>query len=164
MDAVGGIELTETGTPSYILRDLSEYATLAFIASFDVPEAPKYGTKLASTTSPPSQQQQQQKRITYIALAKICMPKLADLFLQFKDKDEIFVDEIVEAILSAYSVPIKLKYECPPPSKFGKDPPLWKTATSCFLKVVREVGPRIGALGPSERWVMYQSRRNADAG
>ncbi|KAH9018228.1 hypothetical protein EDB83DRAFT_2528502 [Lactarius deliciosus] len=125
MDAVGGIELTETGTPSYILRDLSEYATLAFIASFDVPEVPKHGTKLAATASPPTSQQQ--KRITYIALAKICMPKLADLFLQFKDEDEVFVDEIVEAVLSAYAVPIKL---------------------NCFLKIVKEVGPRVGALGP----------------
>ncbi|KAH9049809.1 hypothetical protein EDB83DRAFT_2553433 [Lactarius deliciosus] len=106
MDAVGGIELTETGTPSYIPRDLSEYATLAFIASFDVPEVPKHGTKLAATASLPTSQQQ--KRITYIALAKICMPKLADLFLQFKDEDEVFVDEIVEAALSAYAVPIKL--------------------------------------------------------
>ncbi|KAH9049815.1 hypothetical protein EDB83DRAFT_2543167 [Lactarius deliciosus] len=155
MDAVGGIELTETGTPSYILRDLSEYATLAFIASFDVPEVPKHGTKLAATTSPPTSQQQ--KRITYIALAKICMPKLADLFLQFKDKDEVFVDEIVEAVLSAYAVPIKLKYECPPPSKFGKDPPLWKTATSCFLKIVKEVGPRVGALGPKLSPVRVES-------
>ncbi|KAH9013194.1 hypothetical protein EDB84DRAFT_1533406 [Lactarius hengduanensis] len=155
MDAVGGIELTETGTPSYILRDLSEYATLAFIASFDVPEVPKHGTKLAATTSPPTSQQQ--KRITYIALAKVCMPKLADLFLRFKDKDEVFVDEIVEAVLSAYAVPIKLKYECPPPSKFGKDPPLWKTATSCFLKIVKEVGPRVGALGPKLSPVRVES-------
>ena len=150
MDAVGGIELAEAGTPSYILRDLSEYATLAFIASFDVP-----------TTSQPTSQPQ--KRITYIALAKICMPKLADLFLQFKDKEEIFVDEIVEAVLSAYAVPIKLKYECPPPSKFGKDPPLWKTATSCFLKIVKEVGPRISALGSSERWGYIPSCCDADA-
>ena len=150
MDAVGGIELTETGTPSYILRDLSEYATLAFIASFDVPESARQETtKIASTTSQP------QKRITYIALAKICMPKLADLFLQFKDKDEVFVDEIVEAVLSAYAVPIKLKYECPRPSKFGKDPPLWKTATSCFLKIVKEVGPRIDALGSSKRFCYF---------
>ena len=161
MEAVGGIELTETGTPSHILRDLSEYATLAFIASFDVPEVPKHEAKLAATTSPSAQQQQ--KRITYIALAKICMPKLAELFLQFKDKDEVFVDEIVEAVLSAYAVPIKLKYECPPPSKFGKDPPLWKTATTCFLKIVKEVGPRINTLGPSERWIMYHSRCDADA-
>jgi hypothetical protein len=151
MDAVNGIELSEAGAPSYILRDLSEYATLAFIASFDVPQARKQSVDPsatsqapATTTTPP-----QQKRITYIALTKVCMPKLAELFLQFKDKDEIFLDGSVEAVLSAYAVPVKLKYDCPPPSKFGKDAPLWKTATTCFLKVVKEIGPQIDTLGSS---------------
>lgn len=31
---------------------------------------------------------------------------------------------------------MKLKYDCPAPSKSGKDMPLWKTATQSFLKVV----------------------------
>jgi hypothetical protein len=154
VDTVNGIELTEVGAPSLILRDLSEYATLAFIASFDVPRAQSLGSissataqaplpATAATTSPP------RKRITYIALTKMCMPRLADLFLQFKEKDEIFVDGTVEALFSAYAVPIKLKYECPPPSKFGKDLPLWKTATTCFLKIVKEVGPQVGVLDSS---------------
>jgi hypothetical protein len=56
----------------------------------------------------------QHKRITYIALAKMCMPKLAELFRQFKEKDEVFGDGTVGAVLSVYAVPIKLKYECPP--------------------------------------------------
>jgi hypothetical protein len=77
------------------------------------------------------------------------MPRLADLFLQFKEKDEIFVDGTIDALFSAYAVPIKLKYECPLPSKFGKDLPLWKTATTCFLKIVKEVGPQVGALDSS---------------
>jgi len=37
VDTANGIELTEPGAPSHILRVLSEYATLAFIASFDGP-------------------------------------------------------------------------------------------------------------------------------
>jgi hypothetical protein len=148
VDTVNGIELTEAGAASLILRDLSEYATLAFIASFDVPEVHKPSAKLSAGASAPAAMLPQQKRITYIALAKMCMPKLAELFLQFK-KDEIFVDETIEAILSAYAIPIKFKYDCPPPSKFGKDPPLWKTATSCVLKVVKEIGPRINALSSS---------------
>jgi len=73
----------------------------------------------------------QHKRITYTALAKMCMPKLVELFLQFKEKDEVFVDGAVGAVSSVYAVPIKLKYECPPSSKFGKDPPQRKMATSC---------------------------------
>jgi hypothetical protein len=80
------------------------------------------------------------KRIAYIPLAKLCMPTLAELLQQFKEKDEVFVKGIVGAVLSAYAVPIKLKYECPPSSKFGKDLPLW-IATSCFLNIVKEIGP-----------------------
>ena len=125
MNTVNGIELAEAGAPSLIPRHLSEYATLAFIASFDVPHAHKHSAEpsIATQASDSMTTAPQRKRITYIAVAKLCTPKLAELFLQFKDKDEIFVDGTVEAILSAYAVPIKLN-ECPPPSKFGKDPPL----------------------------------------
>jgi hypothetical protein len=151
MDTVNGIELKEAGVPSYILRDLSEYATLAFIASFDVPRARgQQSTELPTATqSPTTMTTPLRKRITYIALAKMCMPKLAELFLRFRERDEIFVDGSVEAVLSAYAVPIKLKYDCPLPSKFGKDAPLWKTATVCFLQVVKEIGAQIDVLGSS---------------
>jgi hypothetical protein len=151
MDTVDGIELTEVGASSYILRDLSEYATLAFIASFDVPQAPKpQSAEPSASTQAPATTPPQRKRITYIALAKMCMPRLAELFSRFKGEDGMFADGTVEAVLSAYAVPIKLKYDCPPPSKFGKDAPLWKTATACFLKVVKEIGPQINtALGSS---------------
>lgn len=154
MDAVNSIELTEPGAPSYILRDLSEYATLAFIASFDVPQTHRQGAKPSAAVQASGTAVPQHKRITYIALAKMCMPRMAELFLQFKEKDEVFVDGTVEAVLSAYAVPIKLKYECPPPSKFGKDLPLWKTATTCFLKIVKEIGPQIDALGSSMIWML----------
>jgi hypothetical protein len=128
---------------------MSEYATLAFIASFDVPQAHGQSAKPFSAFSAPASMTPQHKRITYIALAKMCMPKLAELFLRFKERDEVFVDGTVDAVLSAYAVPIKFKYECPPSSKFGKDPPLWKTATSCFLNIVEEIGPQINVLGSS---------------
>ena len=149
MDTVNSIELTETGAPSHILGDLSEYATLAFIASFDVPQTHREGAKLSATLQLPGTVLPQHKQITYIALAKMCIPRIAELFLQFKEKDEVFVDGTVESVLSAYAVPIKLKYECPPPSKFGKDPPLWKTATTCFLKIVKEIGPQVDVLDSS---------------
>ena len=46
----------------------------------------------------------------------------------------------------AYSIPIKLKYECPAPSKYGKDLPLWKTATTSFLRVVKECANQMQTL------------------
>ncbi|KAJ6525079.1 hypothetical protein DFH09DRAFT_1250788 [Mycena vulgaris] len=118
------LDLSAPGCPSLVMRDLSEFATLPFLAAFDVPPNPKAQTP--------------QKRITYIALAKKIMPMLVDLFLRFKAREEIYVDGTIEAVLSAYSIPVKLKYDCPPASKFGHDLPLWKTATSNFLRVVKE--------------------------
>ncbi|KAJ4490805.1 hypothetical protein J3R30DRAFT_3752338 [Lentinula aciculospora] len=131
MTTIGGIDLSAPGTPSLVLRDLSEFVTLPFLAAFDVPPDPKSSTPA--------------KRITYIALAKKTMPKLVELCLQFKDRLELYSEGTLEAVLSAYSIPVKLKYDCPAPSKHGKDPPLWKTATTCFLRIIKECSPQVTA-------------------
>jgi hypothetical protein len=86
MGTIEGIDLSIPGSPSLVMRDLSEYATLPFLAAFDVPVQPKSQT-------PP-------KRITYIAISKKTMPMLVDLFLRFKDQTEIYVDGTLEAVLS----------------------------------------------------------------
>lgn len=115
----------------------------------------------------PSSSAKPQKRVSYIALSKKAMPQLVDLFLRFKTNPEIYVNGTLEAVLSvsrmylhlhnyrlnivrqAYSIPIKLKYDCPAPSKFGKDPPLWKTATTAFLVIVREFALQLKNLDDS---------------
>ncbi|KAG5638067.1 hypothetical protein H0H81_002035 [Sphagnurus paluster] len=140
MDTIEGVDLSVAGSPSLVLRDLSEYATLPFLAAFDAPPLPK-------TQTPP-------KRITYIAISKKTLPMLVDLFLRFKESAEIYTDGTLEAVLSAYSIPVKLKYDCPAPSKFGKDPPLWKTATTSFLQIVKECTVEINKPGqdiPTDR-------------
>ncbi|KAJ2924060.1 hypothetical protein H1R20_g13035, partial [Candolleomyces eurysporus] len=143
METVESIDLSVEGSPSLVMKDLSEYATLAFLAAFDVQPQPNSHTP-----------QTPQKRVTYIALSKKAMPMLVDLFMRFRSSLEIYTDGTLEAVLSAYSIPIKLKYDCPSPSKFGKDQPLWKTATSCFLRIIKESAPQIKAFGeemPDER-------------
>ncbi|GLB42717.1 putative C-terminal region of Mon2 protein [Lyophyllum shimeji] len=138
METIEDIDLSVPGSPSLVLRDLSEYATLPFLAAFDVPPIP-------NTSTPP-------KRITYIAISKKILPILVDLFMRFKDSIDIYIDGTLEAVLSAYSIPVKLKYDCPAPSKFGKDLPLWKTATTSFLRIVKECAARINREEiPSER-------------
>jgi len=86
--------MTSPGVPSLILHDLSEYATLPFMAAFDAP---------SSATKP-------KKRVSYIALAKKAMPRLVDLFLGFKANPEIYINGTLEAILSVSCV-------APPPGK-----------------------------------------------
>ncbi|KAK2460493.1 hypothetical protein APHAL10511_007499 [Amanita phalloides] len=123
VDTILSIDLSIAGSPSLVIRDLSEYTTLPFLASFEL-----QGQN--SKTGP--------SKITYIALAKKMMPLLVELYSRFKDSVNVYMDGTVEALLSAYSIPIKMKYECPAPSKFGNDAPLWKTATECFLRIVKE--------------------------
>ena len=89
MDTIINIDLTTKGSPSLVIRDLSEYATLAFLAGFDVQPQPKSQTP-----------QTPQKRVTYIALSKKTMPLLVDLLMQFKADPEIYVDGTFEAVLS----------------------------------------------------------------
>lgn len=43
----------------------------------------------------------------------------------------------------AFALPMKLKYDCPAPSKYGSDDPLWKTATVSFLHIVRQLLPAL---------------------
>ena len=80
------IDLSIPGSPSLVIHDLSEYATLPFLAAFDV--------------QPGSRSQSPPKRITYIALSKKTMPMLVELFLRFKADVGIYVDGTVESILS----------------------------------------------------------------
>ncbi|KAF8340513.1 uncharacterized protein EI90DRAFT_3279123 [Cantharellus anzutake] len=131
IQAVEAIKLTVRFSPSLVLSDLSEFATLAFVAAFEV----------ESNSGP--QNSAASKQVTYIALAKYAMPKLVDLYLIHKTELDIYNDGTLERVLSSYSIPMKLKYDCPAPSKFGSDEPLWKTATTNFLKIVRELGQSI---------------------
>lgn len=92
MEAVDSIELTAQGVISLVLRDLSEYATLPFLAAFDI-QTPNSSSlaKVSRTAS---------SRVTYIALSKKTMPQLVDLFLRFKDEAVIYADGTVETIFA----------------------------------------------------------------
>ncbi|KAL5513923.1 hypothetical protein ACEPAG_2684 [Sanghuangporus baumii] len=147
VETINDIDLSVPGAASLVLRDLSELLTLPYLGAFDVQDA-NYDP------SRPIKDSRRSNRVTYIALTKKVMPMLRDTFLRFRDADLIYIDGTLEAIFSAYAVPIKLKYECPAPSKFGNDLPLWKSATSAFLLIVRETSQRLRTAGteiPDER-------------
>jgi hypothetical protein len=95
MHAFEELDLSIDGVPSITLCDLSEYATLAFVAAFDVQEVQ---TVLAS----PMEQKKRPapKRVTYIALSKKTMPWLVQLYAKFKGQLDIYVDETLERVLS----------------------------------------------------------------
>ncbi|KAG8975493.1 hypothetical protein FRC05_005562 [Tulasnella sp. 425] len=135
LDAIEKIQLSVPGAPSALISDVAEYSTLAFLAAFDYEEPPLPG--MAADRKRPT------KRVTYIALAKQTMPRLLQLYLRFKNVKDIYEDGTIESVFSAFSIPMKLKYDAPAPSKFGSDPPLWKTATTNFLDIAKEAAKMI---------------------
>jgi hypothetical protein len=98
MSVISTVSLVVPSSPSLVLSDLSSYATLPFLASFDVQDhSPQNNSASAVESKPP---RRAPKRVTYIALAKKTMPMLVDLYLKYKDSMEIYTDGTVEAVLS----------------------------------------------------------------
>ncbi|OCF58554.1 hypothetical protein L486_04587 [Kwoniella mangroviensis CBS 10435] len=110
------------------LNDLAEFASLAYFSAGEPSSATGTGTSTGV-------------KVTYVGLTKWSMPKMVDILGENRSSPkgkgkEIYEDGTMENVLGAYSIPIKLKYDCPPANKFGEDPPLWKTAMTTFVAVL----------------------------
>ncbi|KAG9054789.1 hypothetical protein FS842_004111 [Serendipita sp. 407] len=146
------IDLLVPGAPSLLLGDLAHFVTLAFTSSSDLHEL---------STSPRVNDNIKVKKVTYIALCKRVMPLLAHLYSRFKNLADIYGNGTVEAVLTAYSIPIKLKYNCPAPSKFGADLPLWKLASTSFISVAKDCSPRISEMKDLAKTIGGYRRRSS---
>ena len=87
---------------SIVLSDLAEFASLAYFGEKDT-------------------------RLSFVAVSKFSLPMMGQVFERCSSEVALYEDGTVESIIAAYSIPIKLKYDCPAPSKYGNDLPLWKT-------------------------------------
>ncbi|WVQ70582.1 hypothetical protein IAR50_000101 [Cryptococcus sp. DSM 104548] len=102
--------------PNLVLSSLAEFATLAYVGV--------------------GGQQDTGAKLTYVALSKWSMRKIEGIFEGASKNKQLYEDGTVEGIISMYSIPIKLKYDCPPANRFGDDPPLWRTATLVFSSIL----------------------------
>ncbi|BGP03886.1 Endocytosis and vacuole integrity protein [Rhodotorula toruloides] len=133
LEVVAVIKLDDVpGAASAVLSDLSEYLKFAFVAPFE--------------TSPASGMGLGGQRVTYVALAKEVMPHVQWLYRKYSDEPSVYEQGAVERMLQAYTLPMRLKHDCPAPAKFGSAEPLWKTATVNYLKAVRDVVSALGTL------------------
>ena len=125
--------------PSLILSNLAEFASLAYMGNDST-------------------------KLTYVALSKYSMPKMAEIFGRHSDEENLYEDGTVESMIGvgldaslidradlvqAYSIPIKLKYDCPTANKYGEDPPLWKTVSA------RSMGPLRARADPSKAMITF---------
>ncbi|KAK8850458.1 hypothetical protein IAR55_004376 [Kwoniella newhampshirensis] len=101
--------------PSIVLGDLAEFSSLAYM-----------GVAEQSSGS----------KLTYVALSKWAMPKMGEVLEKKAREKELYDDGTIESILGAYAIPIKLKYDCPAPNRFGDDPPLWRTAMITLASIL----------------------------
>lgn len=131
LEIISEIDLSVSGSPSLVMYDMSELLTLPFLGAFDV-------RSVSLDPNRPVRETRSSKRVTYVALMKKVMPLLLETYLRFKDNPDIYTDKTLESVFSSFAVPIKLKYECPAPSNYGNDTPLWKTATTTFLHILKE--------------------------
>ncbi|GAA5884135.1 hypothetical protein JCM6882_002154 [Rhodosporidiobolus microsporus] len=129
LEVVAVIKLDDVpGAAAAVLSDLSEYLKLAFVAPF---EAEPDSSLLGRAKVP--------QQVTYIALTKEVMPHVQWLYRKYREDVSVYQQGAVRRMLEAYSLPLRLKHDCPSPAKFGSAEPLWKTATVNFLKAVRDV-------------------------
>ncbi|BGO96049.1 hypothetical protein NBRC10512_005991 [Rhodotorula toruloides] len=146
LEVVAVIKLDDVpGAASAVLSDLSEYLKLAFVAPFE--------------TSSASGMAMGGQRVTYVALAKEVMPHVQWLYRKYSDEPSVYEQGAVERMLQVYTLPMRLKHDCPAPAKFGSAEPLWKTATVNYLKAVRDVVSALGTLDlppPTEEAVWTQ--------
>lgn len=127
LNVIQALEMDDNGIPPLVLRDLSEYMTLAFLSPESASEAKGY-------TSP---SQRRYSSVTYIALNKRCSRMVVELFKRYIDNVALYSEGVFEAIIGAYGLPMKLKYDCPPSYKHGEDKtPLWKLATTNLLEIL----------------------------
>jgi hypothetical protein len=91
MDTITDIDLDVPVSPSLVMRDLADCATLRlpFLAAVDV----QPHSRIQQPHTP-------QKRISYILLSKGTMPMLVELFLRFKANVDVYVDRTSESVLS----------------------------------------------------------------
>lgn len=100
IDIIQAIDLAESGAPSLVMRDLSEFSSLAFLAGFHA-----HATLVSAPGSPVTPvPTSTRKHVTYIGLSKKTMPMLVELYMRFKDHTEIYEDGTLEAVLSVSEV------------------------------------------------------------
>ena len=68
-------------------------------------------------------------KYTYVGMSKAIMPRMVTLVETHMGDKDLIKSGTIEGVLEAHQLPISLKYDCPPSSRFNDDPPLWKTVS-----------------------------------
>jgi len=128
---------------SAVISSTADLGALAFDSPFEVTDT--FSTRPSSIS------------VTYIALFKAIQSRLVSLVERFCKKAEVYNSGALTKVLSSFTTPLRLKYGCPAPSKHGKAPALWKTASISFLTIIKSCLPSLTDLGGSVTQEAFES-------
>ncbi|EPQ28595.1 uncharacterized protein PFL1_03898 [Pseudozyma flocculosa PF-1] len=140
------------GLPSLKLNDLADKLLLAFTMAGGAEQTSADGVR------------KHQQPVTFVALAKACIADASTFFDPGAEEADlgIYTDGAVENILSSLTIPVKLRYGCPPASRYAKDvPPLWQSASVALCRAVRRCCEMLDrhseAIGPDKTASIWKS-------
>ncbi|KAF0554404.1 endosomal peripheral membrane protein [Gigaspora margarita] len=152
LEIIGQFDLNFSNVPAVILENFADYITLAFTKKqMDEKLKGIYGSveqqiliKEANSSNKLineeivgiSTSKKSYSTVTYIAFSKTVMQLVNDLFKTYVNDQIIYLERVFKKIMKAYSVPMKLKYNCPLSGKYDNNTVLWKVASIAFLDVV----------------------------
>ncbi|CAG8514556.1 6464_t:CDS:10, partial [Cetraspora pellucida] len=152
LEIIGQLDLSFSGVPAAVLENFADYITLAFTKKQMDKELNNgiYGSveqqiaiKDANSNNKPineeiieiSTSKKSYSIVSYVAFSKTVMQLVKDLFKTYVNDQIVYLDGVFKKIMKAYSVPMKLKYDCPLSGKYD-NAELWKVASIAFLDVV----------------------------
>jgi hypothetical protein len=96
LNAVKDIPLNDPSIVSLVIKDLSAYATLPFLAAFDVPQV----MYIRPGENAPKPSSSGRKRVTYVGLTKQVMPLVVETYTAHAGDESMYSDGTVEAMFS----------------------------------------------------------------
>ncbi|KAL7932667.1 hypothetical protein V8C35DRAFT_306383 [Trichoderma chlorosporum] len=122
LDAVKMIRTDIGGVPSALIKQVSEFVTLAYDQDYE--------------SQPPSKR-------TYVAMSKASMQMLEGIVVSHSSDADIYTSGSISAALSALLRPIALKYQFPITTRSVQP---WKLATSTALAIIEATLPKLDDL------------------
>ncbi|CAG8763007.1 14889_t:CDS:2, partial [Racocetra persica] len=145
LEIIGQFDLSFSGVPAAVLENFADYITLAFTKKqmdeklnviygsveqqIAIKEANSSNKHINGEIIGISTSKKSYSIVSYIAFSKTVMQLVKDLF-------KTYVNDQIVYLEGAYSVPMKLKYDCPLSGKYDDNAELWKVASIAFLDVV----------------------------
>ncbi|KAJ3021237.1 hypothetical protein HKX48_008942 [Thoreauomyces humboldtii] len=136
LDLIAGVTLgidAIPGAPEITITTIASFTRFPFARRLD-PSASARPSTADKVLSPVTAEKE--RGFTYMALAKKSMQHLVEIFDRYSSIKAVYSSGPFEVVVESLGVPMKAKYDCPPPGT--KDTtPLWRSTATTYMTIVR---------------------------